>query len=131
MTQRIDASQLAAQFRRVEVELERAVPQALMLLSQLVASRAKGTRLFRDRTGNLRASIRQGPVRGSLASGFRVDVIAGGVGGVRYARWVHDGTRRTRPRQFMTQALESIERGGEAQRVLDQAVNLALQRAGF
>jgi hypothetical protein len=60
-----------------------------------------------------------------------VEVVAGGVSGVRYARFVHDGTRRMRARPYMTQAMESVERSGEAQHVLDQAVNLALQRAGF
>lgn len=126
---RLDASQLAAQFRRVEAELERVLPQALTLAAHHVAARAKRTRLFRDRTGNLRASIRPGRVRGNLRSGYRVDVLAGGTRGVSYATFVHDGTRRMRARPYMTEAIDAST--SEIQRMLDQAVELALQRAGF
>lgn len=131
MTTRVDARTLASQFRRIEVELASAVPQALTLIAHQLATRAKRTRLFNDRTGALRASIRPGTVHGSLAAGFKIEAVAGGTGGVRYARFVHDGTRRMRARPFMAEAAEEMQRSGEMQRVLDQAVNMALQRAGF
>lgn len=129
MGARLEAAALAAQLSRVEAELGRSIPQALTLVAHMVATRARSTRLFRDRTGNLRNSIRPGRVSGSLASGFRVETLAGGTSGVAYAFFVHEGTSRMRARPFMAEAMEASRE--DAQRVIEQAVDLALQRAGF
>lgn len=128
---RLDASALGAAAVRAERELSQTIPEALTLLSDLIAQRARRTRLFHDRTGNLRNSIRPGPVTGSMRRGFVAEVIAGGTSGVRYAMFVHDGTKFMAPRRFMDEALREVSQGGHVDRVMTAAVDTALQRAGF
>lgn len=155
---RVDSQSLRVALRRVELELERTVPQALALVADHVVNEARTTTLFRDRSGLLRRSILRGPITGSFVAGsLRSDVSAGGLGGVRYAPFVHDGTRAhdihprrrkslrfvsgggfvfarrvhhpgTTARPFLR---EAVERSGPfADRTLSGAMRLAFARAG-
>lgn len=145
--------------RRVERELDRELPRALALGGDLVVNEARRSRLFTDRTGRLRRSIMRGPITGSYGAGtLAIDVHAGGLGGVEYAGYVHDGTRPhviapakrkalrfvqagsfrfagrvnhpgTAPRPFMDEALARTS--DQFARVLTSATRLAFVRAGF
>lgn len=155
---RADSERLRRALRRVELELDRTVPQALALIADHVVNDARSTRLFRDRSGLLRRSILRGPISGSFASGsLSVDVRAGGAGSVRYAEFVHEGTRAhvirprrrsmlrfvsggsfvfarsvqhpgTSPRPFIRDAVDRAR--PFAERTLAGAMRLAFARAG-
>ena len=155
---RSDSERLRRALHRVELELDQTVPQALSLVADHIGNEARGPRLFRDRSGLLRASILRGPVSGSFATGsLSVDVRAGGAGAVRYAAFVHEGTRAhairpkkrsalrfvsggtfifarsvqhpgTAPRPFIRDAVEKAR--PFAERTLASAMRLAFARAG-
>lgn len=153
---RSDSQGLRDALRRVELELETTMPQALAMVADFVVNDARSTRLFRDRSGLLRRSILRAPVSGSFVGGsLRSEV---GAGNVRYAAFVHDGTRAheirprrrktlrfvsgggfvfarrvhhpgTSPRPFIR---EAVERAGPfAERTLTGAMRLAFARAGL
>lgn len=89
----VDDSDLQRKLGAFSRTLDRAMTNAVRDVQIRIANEAKTTTLFRDRTGALRQSIRPGTVTGSFGSGsLRATVIAGG-GTVRYARFVHDGTK--------------------------------------
>lgn len=103
--------------------------EALTFIGHQVAGRAKATRLFNDRTGSLRRSIRPGPVRSVGNGDLELDVIAGGLTGVDYALFVHEGTRRMSARPFLREAIEGM--GNLPERTVGDALRLALFRSGF
>ncbi len=157
---RLRGHDLEVAVRRVERELEASLPLAFAAVGDLVVNHARRTTRFRDRTGRLRRSILRGPVSGSFIAGtLRVEVMAGGAGGVSYAQHVHDGTRAhvirpsrrealrfvgeggrfrfarlvrhpgTAPRPFMDDALDATSE--QASRFFSSAARTAFARAGF
>ena len=160
MRTRVDTTELVAAMRHVEQQLEVTMPQALALIGDRIVNEAKRTTLFTDRTTNLRRSILRGPITGSFGEGkLEIDVMAGGLGGVTYARAVHDGSRAhdirpkrrrslrfvgasggfvfrrvvhhpgTAARPFMTQAIEANV--PFAERTFGNVIKLSFARAGF
>lgn len=89
----VDDGDLREKLGRFGESLDRQMSNALRDVQIRIANTAKQTRLFRDRTGALRASIRPGRVTGSFSRGsLKAEVLAGG-GTVGYAAHVHEGTR--------------------------------------
>jgi len=126
----VDSSGFEESLRRLDQEMDVVLPQALTMLSQLIANRARSTTLFRDRTGLLRKSILPGAVTGTFSgSDLKVDIMAGGLGGVNYAGFVHDGTRRMAARPFMREAAEASL--PDIERIFGAAVRLGFLNAGF
>ncbi len=92
---RIDARDLGDRVQRTIVALNRNVRDGLKFAATIVADRAKTSTLFRGRGqgAGLRGSIRPQEPQGSFEAGtLSVDVTAGGLGGVSYARHVEFGT---------------------------------------
>lgn len=153
----VDARTLREALRRFEHELDRVVPSVLAMSADRIVAHARTTTLFRDRSGNLRRSILRGPITGSFrGDDLAIDLMAGV--GLRYGRFVHDGTapheirprRRealrmviggrfvfakkvnhpgTAPRPFLAVAV--AETTPNAERSLAQAIELAAARAGL
>jgi hypothetical protein len=92
VTVRLDAQRLIEAAARAERELDSTIRQALSLIGDRVVNDARASTKFTDRTSRLRGTIRKGPIEPSR-DGWRIDFLAGGMGGVRYAEFVHDGTR--------------------------------------
>jgi hypothetical protein len=90
----IDASRLQAAIRRLPATMDVRIEQALQRSARMVEVRAKATRLFNDRTGELRKSIEAERPSGKWSTGdANVDIVSGGFR-APYAPFVHDGTRR-------------------------------------
>jgi hypothetical protein len=133
------AEEVKRRFRELPPKVIGNLVQAVDWCDRRVANEAKGTKLFKDRTGHLRESIQPRPpeVRESA-------VVGTVVAGAEYAKFVHDGTRAhpimirgvgmryvgmhpgTSPRPFMQQALDAS--GADIKKVLTAAVKDALPK---
>lgn len=131
VTLRFDALALDSAADRLLPALDRELHTAMQLSADAIAAEARTTTSFKDRSGNLRASIQPGPVEGRFSTGdLRVDVLAGGAfSGVRYAEFVEFGTDRMVGRRFLRDALDTIF--PRATEIIQDAVQLAIEEAGL
>lgn len=81
---KIDTSGVRAKLARIRAELHESLQRSLALAGSQAVQNAKATDRFRDRTGDLRKSVRYQPGPGP----YRGSVIAD----KRYAFWVENGT---------------------------------------
>lgn len=81
-------------------DVDRALPFALADGGQIVADEAKQNHPYTNRTGKLEASTRLRSVRGSLRSGYTIEV----VGDTKYGAFVEFGTERSRAYPFLRPA---------------------------
>lgn len=81
-------------------DVNRALPFALADGGQIVADEAKQNHRYQNRTGKLEANTRLRSVRGSLRSGYTVEV----VGDRKYGAFVEFGTERNRAYPFLRPA---------------------------
>ena len=97
---RIDARQLAEGARRIWPALDRNVGTALAMTADLVASNARRTSLFADRSGKLRTSIMPAAPTGTFSRGTADVAVEAGAASTVYAPAVHDGSvaHEIRPR---------------------------------
>lgn len=116
--------------------LDKHIGQALATASIAIADRARLVHDYIDRTQLLTNSIQAGPVSGSVFhGGLRVDIEAGGIGGVNYARYIEkgtknmDGTVRIRARMFLENALE--DQIDAARQRVEVAVGRAFEEVGL
>ena len=110
--------------------LDKHIGQALATASIAIADRARLVHDYIDRTQLLTNSIQAGPVSGSVFhGGLRVDIEAGGIGGVNYARYIEKGTKNIRARMFLENALE--DQIDAARQRVEVAVGRALEEVGL
>ena len=110
--------------------LDKHIGQALATASIAIADRARLVHDYIDRTQLLTNSIQAGPVSGSVFhGGLRVDIEAGGIGGVNYARYIEKGTKTIRARMFLENALE--DQIDAARQRVEVAVGRAFEEVGL
>lgn len=113
-------------FRALRGSLNSELEKALRATSRAVASEAKNSHSYNDRTGNLTRSIKALPTSGT----FTADTLSGGATATtRYARYVEEGTSRMRAYQYLSTAV-FLQRD-ETQARFDGALEAAVRRAGF
>lgn len=96
MTLRVDSRAFREALRRAEGRLDGALRGVFDRTGDRVVNLAKtnaNARIKGPSTTRLVQSIRHEPAEGSLARGFTVDLMAGGLQGVDYAAAFHDGSR--------------------------------------
>lgn len=152
-----DFDEVVRAVERLEVAANARMTQALQQSAQLVADRAKQDHGYTDRTGALTASVRAGQVRGTFASGLKVDMLAG-ARGVTYASHVEFGTkahviaaRRRKSLRFVqggqTRFAKKVRHPGtpefrfmrnaleatlpRAEQLMDTAMELAIEESGL
>lgn len=137
------AEELKRRFHELPPKVIGKLVHAVDWCDRRVVTAAKGTKLFKDRTGHLRGSIQPVPPK---VEGARV--VGQAVAGAEYAQFVHDGTKAhkvnspvmiagvgwryigmhpgTAPRPFMQEALDSSQ--ADIRKVLTAAVRDALPK---
>lgn len=97
---RLNISSLEIGAARLWPILDRNISIALSMAGDLVASAARQTTLFRDRSGKLRGSILPADPTGSFSMGNAAIEIGAGAESTTYAPAVHDGSvpHEIRPR---------------------------------
>lgn len=106
-------------------DVDRALPFALADGGQIVADEAKQNHRYQNRTGKLEANTRLRSVRGSLRSGYTIEV----VGDTKYGAFVEFGTERSgtersraypflRPAWYLRQSDVAREVEGAMERML-------------
>lgn len=110
--------------------LDRHIGAALETAATGIADRARQVHDYEDRTQLLTNSIQAGPVSGNVFDeGISLDVFAGGLGGVDYARYIEEGTVYITPRMFLENALEH-QLGDSVVRV-ETAIERAIKEVGL
>lgn len=93
----VDSRQLQLKLARLPQELDEAMENAMDAILQRLVARARQTRLFKDRTGAGRQSIRSDGTSGQFSKGSLQGKVLAGGGSVRYMEFVHDGTNGPYP----------------------------------
>lgn len=128
-TFRIDVDGLLRAFDELPEALDRHGTEALGAAAIEVADGARREHDYVDRTGHLTASIQPGEVAGTFLGGMSVDITAGGLGGVDYARHIEEGTKHIEPRRFLAMSLERNEQ--VAGRLLEEGIQDAFDEVGL
>lgn len=117
---------VVSSFRALRGALNTELERALRATGRAVATEARQSHSYRDRTGNLTRSIKALPPTGT----FTADTLSGGVTATtRYARYVEEGTTRMRAYQYLGTAV--FLQQTETQQRFTTALESALRTARF
>lgn len=122
----INLGPLRESLRALPDALDDTLESAVRVSAQLVAERSRAEHPYTDRTGALTRRTRAHAPRGRFTRGdLRGEIVADTL----YASYVERGTSRSRPYPYLGPALEFCR--PEIEHRIDNAVEIALRRAGF